>query len=109
MAAAVDDPIAQLNPGLSVQTYDGRRLGVVQAIGESGFLVRRKYREGFWLPSGLIRSVDDERVLLHISSRVLPRYSQRERTGGRFHRPSARAMVASTALLALTTAFAGFV
>jgi hypothetical protein len=68
--------LTRLSPGLEVKTFDGRKLGMVQAVGDSGFLTRRKYREGFWLPEGLVRDVDNERVLLHIDSRVLPRYSQ---------------------------------
>ncbi len=109
MTASLDDPVAQLNPGLAVQTFDGRRLGIVQAVGDSGFLVRRKYREGFWLPSGLIRSVDENRVLLHISSRVLPRYSKKAGRGHRFTPAGRRAMLASTALLIATVALTGFV
>ena len=72
-----ESPLALITPGLAVRTFDGRKLGMVEAVGASGFLTRRKYREGFWLPEGLVREVDDERVLLHIDSRVLPRYSQR--------------------------------
>jgi hypothetical protein len=68
--------LTRVSPGLEVKTFDGRKLGMVQAVGDSGFLTRRKYREGFWLPEGLVRDVDGERVLLHIDSRVLPRYSQ---------------------------------
>jgi hypothetical protein len=68
--------LARVSPGLEVKTFDGRKLGMVQAVGDSGFLTRRRYREGFWLPEGLVRDVDGERVLLHIDSRVLPRYSQ---------------------------------
>ena len=77
--------LTRVMPGLEVKTFDGRRLGMVQAVGDSGFLTRRRYREGFWLPEGLVREVDEERVLLHIDSRVLPRY--RQRAGGQESSP----------------------
>ena len=76
MSHTTESMLEQVNPGMEVKTFDGRKLGMVQAVGASGFLTRRKYREGFWLPEGLVREVHPDRVLLHIDSRVLPRYSQ---------------------------------
>lgn len=76
MMNTTESMLTRVTPGMEVKTFDGRKLGMVQSVGASGFLTRRKYREGFWLPEGLVREVDDERVLLHIDSRVLPRYSQ---------------------------------
>jgi hypothetical protein len=77
MVHPTDSMLTQVTPGLEVKTFDGRKLGMVETVGDSGFLTRRRYREGFWLPEGLVRDVNTERVLLHIDSRVLPRYSRR--------------------------------
>ena len=99
-----------LTPGLAVETFDGKRLGTVESVGASGLLIRRRYRDGIWLPEGLVREVDDSRVLLHIDSRVLPRYS--EKTGKRNPRSvlfGPRAMAAAAALLVASAAFMGFV
>ena len=65
-------------PGLMVETFDGQRLGIVEAAEGEGFTVHPRLRDEFWLPEGLVREVDDQRVLLHINSRVVSRYKRKE-------------------------------
>ncbi len=104
MMNRLDRPLESITPGLEVQTFDGRKLGVVQAVGASGVLIRRRYRDGFWLPEGLVREVNENRVLLHINSRVLPRYSRREE---RQRVPLIAHLARNRATLAVGAALAG--
>jgi hypothetical protein len=63
-------------PGMSVCTFDGRRLGRVAAAEPGRLLVERRWRGAYWMPSGLIRSVTPDCATLHIDRRVVPRYRQ---------------------------------
>lgn len=65
-----------LDLGYSVETFDRRHVGVIEAIDEDRFLLRPRLRSPFWLTDGLVRSVDGGCVRLHVDSRVLGRYRQ---------------------------------
>jgi|GEM_PF-5362256 len=69
-----DDPC--LRPGLRVQTYNRRTLGVIERIEGGRLLVRSPWRRSYWLPGGLVRTVGDVQATLHIDSRVVDRYRQ---------------------------------
>lgn len=63
-----------LRPGLRVQTYNRRPVGVIQRVDNGRLLLRDTWRRPFWISTGLVRSVDEERATLHIDSRVVSRY-----------------------------------
>jgi len=70
-----------LQPGYVVETFDRRVLGVIDVVDGDRFLLRPRLRSPFWLADGLVRAVSGDRVLLHIDSRVLPRYRSRDVEG----------------------------
>lgn len=65
-----------LKPGLFVETFDNRVLGVIEDVDDDRFLLRPRLRGPYWLPDGLVRTVDTDRVRLHLDSSRLGRYRQ---------------------------------
>jgi hypothetical protein len=65
-----------LRPGLRVQTFNKRPVGVVQQVHGGRLLVRNSLRRAFWLSEGLVRSIDGNLATLYIDSRVVDRYRQ---------------------------------
>src|SRR6187401_685099 len=104
MSHTVEDPKLALYDGLTVETLDGRRLGVVAAVGEDSFLTRRSHSEDFWLPEVFVRSVDATNVVLQLDSRALRRYIP----GRRAHALRSAAGLGLVAAVALTSVAAAF-
>ena len=66
----------QVQPGMCVRTFDGRRIGHVRAAEPGRLLVDRRWGSPYWMPDTLVRSVKPECATLHIDHRVVPRYRQ---------------------------------
>jgi hypothetical protein len=61
--------------GSSVESFDGRLLGLIGAVEEDRFLVKAKTRNDFWLPDVFVRSAEGSRVVLHLEADRLRRYA----------------------------------
>jgi hypothetical protein len=95
---------AALDLGLVVETFDHRFLGVISGIDEGRILLRPHFGRPFWLTTGLVRSVEGERVRLHIDKRVLSRYRQPATSDGEYAGLRPPTSVACSFLLTLVAA-----
>jgi hypothetical protein len=62
--------------GMHVRTFDGSGLGTVEAYEPGRILVRNRWHRAYWMPDGLVRSINKDCATLHIDRRVVPRYRQ---------------------------------
>ena len=104
MSHTLDDPRLAMSDGLTVETIDGHRLGIIAEVGEDFFLTHRSHGEDFWLPEVFVRSVGATNVVLQLDSRALRRYIP----GGRPQALRSAAALGLAAAVALTSVVAVF-
>ena len=104
MSHTVEGSRLPLSRGLTVETLDGRQLGIIAEVGEDFFLTHRSRGGDVWFPEVFVRNVGATTVVLQLDSRSLRRYVP----GGPIHvvrQVAATGLIAAAALASVAAVF----